>query len=127
MRDWGASARRVRERAADWIKNVFERLTDIFRKEIAEYSETVEMYLTEKNQDLHVPERIFFHLVENKDDSEFPFAFLATYATRGEDGRVRHVPLQYALTEYKGQREKLLELLSCLNKAEVRDMSGTAR
>lgn len=127
MRDWGASARRVRERAADWIKNVFERLTDIFRKEIAEYSETVEMYLTEKNQDLHVPERIFFHLVENKDDSEFPFAFLATCATRGEDGRVRHVPLQYALTEYKGQREKLLELLSCLNKAEVRDMSGTAR
>ena len=117
MRDWGVSARRVRERAADWIKNVFERLTDIFRKEIAEYSGTVEMYLTEKNQDLHVPERIFFHLVENKDDSEFPFAFLATYATRGEDGRVRHVPLQYALTEYKGQREKLLELLSCLNKA----------
>ena len=102
---------------ADWIKNVFGRLTDIFRKEIAEYSGTVEMYLTEKNQDLHVPERIFFHLVENKDDSEFPFAFLATYATRGEDGRVRHVPLQYALTEYKGQREKLLELLSCLNKA----------
>lgn len=102
---------------ADWIKNVFERLTDIFRKEIAVYSGTVEMYLTEKNQDLHVPERIFFHLVENKDDSEFPFAFLATYATRGEDGRVHHVPLQYALTEYKGQREKLLELLSCLNKA----------
>ena len=102
---------------ADWIKNVFGRLTDIFRKEIAEYSGTVEMYLTEKNQDLHVPERIFFHLVENKDDSEFPFAFLATYATRGEDGKVRHVPLQYALTEYKGQRERLLELLSCLNKA----------
>ena len=41
---------------ADWIKNVFGRLTDIFRKEIAEYSGTVEMYLTEKNQDLHVPD-----------------------------------------------------------------------
>ena len=27
------------------------------------------------------------------------------------------MPLQYALTEYRGQREKLLELLSCLNKA----------
>ena len=100
-----------------WIRNIFEGLTRIFRREIAGYSGTVELYLTEKNQDLHVPERIFFHLVENKDDSEFPFAFLATYATRGEDGKVRHVPLQYALTEYKGQREKLLELLSCLNKA----------
>ena len=102
---------------ADWIRNVFGKLTDIFRKEIAGYGGTVEMYLTEKNQDLHVPERIFFHLVENKDDSEFPFAFLATYATKGEDNKVRHVPLQYALTEYKGQREKLLGLLSCLNKA----------
>ena len=127
MRDWGASARRVRERAADWIKNVFERLTDIFRKEIAEYSETVEMYLTEKNQDLHVPERIFFHLVENKMTVNFPLHFWRLTPPEERDGRVRHVPLQYALTEYKGQREKLLELLSCLNKAEVRDMSGTAR
>ena len=46
-----------------------------------------------------VPERIFFHLVESRDE-EFPFAFLATYATRGENDRI-----------------KLLELLSCLNRA----------
>lgn len=102
---------------AEWIEQVFVRLTGIFAGEISAYNGTVEMYLTEKNQDLHVPERVFFHLVENKDDSEFPFAFLATYATKGEDGKVQHVPLQYALTEYKGKREKLLELLSCLNKA----------
>ena len=73
-------------------------------------------YLTEKNQKLHVPERVFFHLVENKDE-EFPFAFLATYATKGEEGRVKHVPLKYALTEYKNEREKLLSLLACLNRA----------
>ena len=80
------------------------------------------MYLTEKNQDLRVPERIFFHLVENKED-ELPFAFLATYATRDEEGKVKHMPLKYALTEYKGRREKLLELLSCLNRAaEVSDL-----
>lgn len=46
-----------------------------------------------------------FYLVENK-DADFPFAFLATYATCGEEGNIRHVPLQYALTEYKGEREK---------------------
>ena len=34
-----------------------------------------------------------------------------------EDGKVQHVPLQYALTEYRGKREKLLELLACLNRA----------
>lgn len=108
---------------AEWIRNVFVKLTEIFAREIAGYSGSVELYLTEKNQDLHVPERIFFHLVENKGNAEFPFAFLATYATKGGDGKVRHVPLQYALTEYKGKREKLLELLSCLNKAaEVSDL-----
>ena len=57
------------------------------------------MYLTEKSQHLHVPERIFFHLVESR-EKDYPFAFLATYATRGADGKVQHVPLKYALTEY---------------------------
>lgn len=85
---------------------MFTHLTEIFRNEIRTYDGTVEMYLTEKNQHLHVPERIFFHLVENKED-ELPFAFLATYATK-ENGKVRHVPLRYALTEYGNDREKLL-------------------
>lgn len=99
-----------------WIKAVFEKLNEIFAEEIRAYDGTVEMYLTEKNQALKVPERVFFHLVENK-DADFPFAFLATYATKGEDGKVRHVPLKYALTEYQNEREKLLSLLSCLNRA----------
>ncbi len=98
------------------LKGIFGKLNEIFSREIGDYDGTVEMYLTEKNQQLHVPERIFFHLVEHKDD-DFPFAFLATYATRGEDGKVRHVPLKYALTEYKNEREKLLALLACLNRA----------
>lgn len=99
-----------------WIKAVFQELNEIFAEEIRAYDGTVEMYLTEKNQALKVPERVFFHLVENK-DADFPFAFLATYATKGEGGKVRHVPLKYALTEYQNEREKLLSLLSCLNRA----------
>lgn len=99
-----------------WICNIFKRLTEVFAEEVAAYEGTVELYLTEKSQHLHVPERIFFHLVESKEDG-FPFAFLATYATTGEDGKVKHVPLKYALTEYGTEREKLLALLSCLNRA----------
>ena len=107
-----------------WLKAVFGRLAKIFSEEISKYPGTVEMYLTEKNQRLHVPERIFFHLVEHK-DVDFPFAFLATYATKGEDGKVKHVPLKYALTEYKNERGKLMSLLSCLNKAaDVSDLIG---
>lgn len=99
-----------------WINNVFRKLEQIFREEIAAYDGSVQLYLAEKNQNLHVPERIFFHLVENK-GADLPFAFLATYASEGEDGVVRHMPLQYALTEYKDDRNKLLTLLSCLNRA----------
>ena len=100
-----------------WISNIYKAFQKRYKSEIKEYPGSVEMYLTEKNQDLHVPERIFFHLVEAPKDSEYPFAFMATYASKGKDGKVHHYPLKYALTEYDADRKKLLELLSCLNRA----------
>ncbi len=101
---------------AAWLAEAFARLQEAFAEEIREYDGTVPLYLADKSQHLRVPERIFFHLVESGQE-EYPFAFLATYATKDEKGKVRHMPLQYALTEYKTEREKLLELLSCLNQA----------
>lgn len=100
----------------EWITNIFEKLLSVFAEEISNYNGTVEMYFTEKNQHLHVPERIFFHLVENKNE-QYPFAFMATYATKKSDGNVQHMPLEYALQEYKTNKDKLLSLLSCLEKA----------
>lgn len=94
----------------------FLQLEQIFQREISGYKGSVELYLTEQNQKLHVPERIFLHLVENK-DGEDPFVFMATYASLGEDHAVHHMPLKYALTEYQDDRDKLLALLSCLNRA----------
>lgn len=105
-----------------WIAGVFSQLEQIFQREISGYKGSVELYLTEQNQKLHVPERIFLHLVENK-DGEDPFVFMATYASLGEDHAVHHMPLKYALTEYQDDRDKLLALLSCLNRAaEVSDL-----
>ena len=43
----------------DWIENVFRKLWGIYVKEIFAYGGTVEMYLTERNQKLRVPERVF--------------------------------------------------------------------
>ncbi len=108
-----------------WIRSAFASLHDIFRKEIASYPGTVAMYLAEQSQQLRVPERIFFHLVESNEEAGFPFAFLATYATKNENGRINHMPLQYALVEYQAEREKLLKLLACLNKAS--EKSGFVR
>ncbi|MBR0172662.1 MAG: DEAD/DEAH box helicase [Lachnospiraceae bacterium] len=100
----------------DWLENIFHALNDIFSLEISAYDGTVAMFLAEKSQRLRVPERVFFHLVENTDDTA-PFAFLATYATTDKKNRIRHMPLQYALTEYQNSRENLVALLSCLNRA----------
>lgn len=109
---------------ADWLKNAFNRLQAVFAEEISTYEGTVALYLADKSQHLRVPERIFFHLVESGRD-DYPFAFLATYATRDPEGKVRHMPLQYALTEYQAERGKLLELLSCLNRAsEISPLIG---
>ena len=108
----------------NWLKNAFEKLQSVFAEEIAAYKGTVALYLAEKSQSLRVPERIFFHLVESG-EGEYPFAFLATYATRDENQKVRHMPLRYALTEYESKRDKLLELLACLNRAsEVSPLIG---
>ena len=104
-----------------WIRMCYQSLTECFRRSVAVYEGTVAMFLTEKSQNLRIPERVFFHLVENRragedPDPRFPFAFLATYSTRIE-GKVQHQPLSYALTEFRGQKEKLVDLLSCLNEA----------
>lgn len=101
---------------SQWLEEAVEQLRFVYAREIASYEGTVSLYLADKCQHLKVPERIFFHLVESKEE-DFPFAFLATYATKDDHDKVRHMPLQYALTEYRTDREKLLQLLSCLNRA----------
>ncbi len=109
----------------EWLENMFGELTRVFCREIQGFDGTVSVYLSRKRQDLRVPERIFFHLVENR-DGEWPFAFLATYATKDSEGRVRHMPLNYALIEFKENRDKMLELLGCLNRAaEVSSLIGS--
>ncbi|MDO5095879.1 MAG: DEAD/DEAH box helicase [Peptostreptococcaceae bacterium] len=97
-----------------WIQKIIDGLTLVFADEIRNYKGKVESYLAQKSNGLHTPERIFFHLVESK-EPDYPFAFLATYATKNASGKVSHMPLEYALVEFKNSREKLMDLLSCLN------------
>ena len=98
-----------------WIKNIIKHLNEQFKKDMTSYKGTAQMYLQEKSQDLKAAKRIYFHLVENEEDSEFPFAFLATYATKDIENRIVHMPLKHALIEYKNDQKQLLDLLSCLN------------
>lgn len=64
--------------------------------------------------------RVCFHLAENKQNPDIPFAFLATYATGiGASGQVKYLPLGQALQEYAGtqNRSRLIKLLEPVQKA----------
>lgn len=67
--------------------------------------------------------RVCFHLAENKQDPEYPFAFMATYIPRlGKNARAQHLPLNQALSEHAGanNREALLRLLEPVYEAGTR-------
>lgn len=72
--------------------------------------------LIEKRAPLwHHVGRVCFHLAENKQDSDYPFAFMATYAPSLSRGaRVQYQPLSRALAECadSGNRDALVSLLS---------------
>ncbi|HFD0819975.1 TPA: DEAD/DEAH box helicase [Legionella pneumophila] len=66
--------------------------------------------------------RVCFHLAENKQDEDYPFAFMATYATQLAHSReMQHKPLKHALQEYAGHHNKtaLYHLLKPIHEAAI--------
>jgi len=102
---------------AAWIHKIWDALLDVFRREIKEYEGTVARYFAEYNANINVVGRVFFHLVENKED-QYPFAFMATYSTKPvKSKKAVHTPLKNALKEFDGDETKLLKLISTVIKA----------
>ena len=101
----------------DWLLNLWESLLNVFKSEIKNYDGTVARYFADYNSNINVVGRVFFHLVENK-DSEYPFAFMATYTTKAvKSKKAVHTPLKNALSEFKGDERKLISLISTVVKA----------
>lgn len=96
-----------------WLQNIHQELATIFEGEMNFFQGSVSEYIQSKNKNLIVAGRVYFHLVENKQD-DFPFAFLATYATKDQD-KVSHMPLKNALTEFTDSSE-MLSLLSAVGR-----------
>jgi non-specific serine/threonine protein kinase len=95
-------------------------LDELVREEIHRHRGGAQAYLSEKNPAWRFVGRVTFHLAENKRDSEHPFAFLATYASRlSAQGKVQHEPLGRALQQYAGvqNRQALLALLVPIQRA----------
>jgi non-specific serine/threonine protein kinase len=100
----------------DVLSNLWKRLESWTKAQQTELPELLET---------HAPlwsrvGRVTLHLAENKGDPEFPFAFMATYASGlTKTGRIQQVPLGKALKEYAGDNNKpaLLKLLSPIHTA----------
>lgn len=106
--------------STELLEAVWVRVNNAFALAIKSYDGTVEDFIRTYSPNVHLVGRIFFHLVENK-NSEYPFAFMATYSTRiNKQGRSKHLPLKHALQEYENDNEKLLELLATVHRAAER-------
>ena len=91
--------------------------------EAGEHKEGIQGYLQANSSIWNVVGRVCFHLAENKRDPNYPFAFIATYVHKvSRQARLQHLPLNRALKEYAGARDKkkLLALLSPLQRSAER-------
>lgn len=103
-----------------WLSGLWEKLLQVFKREIQGYEGPVSGYFAAHNSSINVAGRVFFHLVESKDE-RFPFAFMATYSTKPEKSkRAVHTPLKHALEEFEGDEKMLLALISAVIKAADR-------
>ncbi len=109
--------------SAQVLEAWWSELDVLVRDEARGHSGGVQAYLREKNPLWRLVGRVTFHLAENKRDTAFPFAFMATYANRlSAQGKVQHEPLGRALQQYSGAKNRtmLLSLLMPLNRAAER-------
>ena len=103
---------------ADTLAALWDRMVAATRAELAAHKGSVAAFIQQLNPDIHLAGRIYFHLVENRKGSAAPFAFLATYSQADPaTGRVRHVPLKHALTEFAADPKALLNLLGAVQRA----------
>jgi hypothetical protein len=80
----------------------------------------VDEYLSSISPTASHSDRVHFHLVENRLDSERPFAFLATYsAADAATGKLRQYPLSHALAQFQDDNRKLLSLLSAVKRVSL--------
>jgi non-specific serine/threonine protein kinase len=103
------------------LEQLWSDLQQAVQSEIREMKGNVQAWLQDKHSSWNLVGRVCFHLAENRNDPDLPFAFLATYAAGlSQRSRVQHQPLGRALQDQalaSGAREALLKLLMPVNRA----------
>jgi len=105
----------------DCLLDWWSELTKAAYAEISSVGGDIQAWLQAKAPIWNLVGRIYFHLAENRNDSETPFAFIATYTHRvsAQTARVQHLPLSRAIKEYASasNSDALLKLLLPIQKA----------
>ena len=104
----------------DSLRGVWTHLEEWVRETVEAMAGGLPALLRARALSWHQVGRVCFHLAENRNDEERPFAFMATYAAEfGATGRVKHLPLRRALQQYAGAKNRaaLIALLSPIQQA----------
>ena len=104
----------------DSLQGVWSHLDAWVREAVGTTTGGLPAFLRARAPSWHQVGRVCFHLAENRNDQERPFAFMATYASGfGASGRVKHLPLRRALQQYAGAKNRaaLIALLSPIQQA----------
>ncbi len=94
------------------LETAWQRIDDAFREGLSAAGASLRDHLQALHPSWHAVGRVCFHLAEQKQNTEAPFAFLATWSEGlRDDGAARHLPLGKALAVYRDDPERLLRLL----------------
>ena len=97
---------------------LWSQLETVLQQELESFAGTVQDYLGQYNARWNLVGRVCFHLAENKNNEQRPFAFLATYTTQlSSSAAPQHLPLKRALQESTTDKTSLLSLLTPVQKA----------
>ena len=102
--------------------NIWQQIEEALKTEIYEFDGLISEFFADRYPGWNLLGKICFHLAENKNSSDTPFAFLATYAHQiDNEGRNKHLPLGRALKEYSeaNQNNILLRLLEPIYDASL--------
>jgi len=103
------------------LNTLWTELESWFRDELQGSSNSLSDFLQGRAPLWHQVGRVCFHLAENRQDPECPFAFLATYVPTnlGSAKKIQYQPLRKALQQYAGgkNRNALIKLLSPIQRA----------
>ncbi len=109
------------------LQTLWQALDGWLQQVVAQRFSHLSDYLQNHAPQWHQTGRVCFHLAENKNDPNYPFAFMATYLPSHSRGKNLHLPLAEAMQEYAGHKNKarLIHLLSPIQLAS--QSSGLVR